>query len=118
MVPTAGPSSPNLDIPNAGAIGCSTPTEGCGFSQQTLSSGSHNAFSPGTQTQSQASIGAFEGHLSYDVKRRLWFSLDGNFLGRRSDQLEWDRKREYSSEKLPHRRNSLNPLDQAPKSEI
>ncbi len=79
---------------------------------------SHNAFSPGTQTQSQAPIGAFEGHLSYDVKRRLWFSLDGNFLGRRSDQLEWDRKREYSSEKLPHRRNSLNPLDQAPKSEI
>lgn len=40
---------------------------------------SHNAFSPGTQTQSQAPIGAFEGHLSYDVKRRLWFSLDGNF---------------------------------------
>jgi hypothetical protein len=40
---------------------------------------SHNAFFPGTRTQSQAPIGAFEGHLSYDVKRRLWFSLDGNF---------------------------------------
>src|SRR5258706_284957 len=78
MVPTAGPSSPNLDIPNAGGIGCSTPTEGCGFSTNP-EFWSHNAFSPGTQTQSQAPIGAFEGHLSYDVKRRLWFSLDGNF---------------------------------------
>lgn len=40
---------------------------------------SHNAIFPGTQSQSQAPIGAFEGHLSYDVKRRLWFSLDSNF---------------------------------------
>ena len=28
---------------------------------------------------SQKPVGAFEGHLSYDVKQRLWFSLDGNF---------------------------------------
>ncbi len=40
---------------------------------------SHNSFFPGTQSQSQAPIGAFEGHLSYDVKPRLWISLDGNF---------------------------------------
>jgi hypothetical protein len=40
---------------------------------------SHNAFFPGTQTQSQTPIVSFEGHLSYDVKRRLWISLDGNF---------------------------------------
>jgi hypothetical protein len=40
---------------------------------------SHNAIFPGTQSQSQAHIGAFEGHLSYDVKQRLWFSLDSNF---------------------------------------
>jgi hypothetical protein len=26
-----------------------------------------------------ATLGAFEGHLSYDVKQRLWFSLDSNF---------------------------------------
>jgi hypothetical protein len=26
-----------------------------------------------------APIGSFEGHLSYDMKPRLWFSLDGNF---------------------------------------
>jgi hypothetical protein len=40
---------------------------------------SHNAFFPGTQTRSQKPIGAIEGHLGYDVKPRLWFSLDGNF---------------------------------------
>jgi outer membrane putative beta-barrel porin/alpha-amylase len=40
---------------------------------------SHNAFFPGTQTQSQKPIVAFEGHLSYDVKPRFWISLDGNF---------------------------------------
>lgn len=40
---------------------------------------SHNAFFPGTQSQTQKPIGAFEGHLSYDVKPRLWFSLDGNY---------------------------------------
>jgi hypothetical protein len=40
---------------------------------------SHNQFSPGTNVQSQNPIGAFEGHLSYDVKPRLWASFDGNF---------------------------------------
>ena len=41
---------------------------------------SHNAFSPGTNTQSQASIGALEGHLSYGGRNpRLWASLDGNY---------------------------------------
>jgi outer membrane putative beta-barrel porin/alpha-amylase len=40
---------------------------------------SRNQFSPGTNTQTQDPILAFEGHLSYDVRRRLWASLDGNF---------------------------------------
>ena len=40
---------------------------------------SHNQYSPGTNVQSQARIAAFEGHLSYDVKPRLWASFDGNF---------------------------------------
>jgi len=40
---------------------------------------SHNAFFPGTQTQSQAPMTSFEGHFSYDVKPRFWVSLDGNF---------------------------------------
>jgi hypothetical protein len=40
---------------------------------------SRNSFFPGTRSQSQNSIGAFETHLSYDFKPRLWVSLDGNF---------------------------------------
>lgn len=40
---------------------------------------SHNQSSPGTNVQTQAPIGAFEAHLSYDVKPRFWASLDGNF---------------------------------------
>ncbi len=34
---------------------------------------------PVPKPQTEKPIGAFEGHLSYDVKPRLWFSLDGNF---------------------------------------
>lgn len=40
---------------------------------------SRNQYSPGINVQSQHPIGAFEGHLSYDVRPRLWASLDGNF---------------------------------------
>ena len=40
---------------------------------------SHNEFFPGINTQSEQPIGAFEGHLSYDFKPRLWVSLDGDF---------------------------------------
>lgn len=42
---------------------------------------SHNQSNPGTITRSQQPVGAFEGHLSYDVKHnpRFWVSLDGNF---------------------------------------
>jgi len=40
---------------------------------------SRNSFSPGTNSQHQNPMGAFEGHLSYDVKPRLWASLDGNY---------------------------------------
>ena len=40
---------------------------------------SENQYNPGVTTQNQAPIGALEGHLSYDVKPRLWASLDGNF---------------------------------------
>jgi hypothetical protein len=43
----------------------------------------HNYFSPNQalphNVQTQSPIGSFEGHLSYDVKPRLWASLDGNF---------------------------------------
>ena len=40
---------------------------------------SHNAFSPGTNRQTESPVGSFEGHLSYDFKPRLWLSLDANF---------------------------------------
>jgi hypothetical protein len=40
---------------------------------------SRNQFNPGVTKQTQEPIGAFEGHLSYDVRPRLWASLDGNF---------------------------------------
>lgn len=40
---------------------------------------SRNQYFAGTQDQTQDPIGALETHLSYDVKPRLWISLDGNF---------------------------------------
>jgi hypothetical protein len=40
---------------------------------------SNNQNSAGTNVQTQKPIGAFEGHLSYDMKLGLWASLDGNF---------------------------------------
>jgi hypothetical protein len=40
---------------------------------------SHNPYFPGTQTQSESPVAAFEGHLSYDVRPHLWVSLDANF---------------------------------------
>jgi hypothetical protein len=40
---------------------------------------SHNELYPGTNTRSQNPLGAIEAHLSYDIKRRLWISADGNY---------------------------------------
>jgi hypothetical protein len=40
---------------------------------------SHNQFSSGTNTRSQAPMGSLEMHLSYDVRPRLWASIDGNY---------------------------------------
>ena len=40
---------------------------------------SHNAVYPGTRSQTEQPVGAFETHLSYDVRPRLWISLDANF---------------------------------------
>ena len=40
---------------------------------------SYNQYFPGRQSQSENPVGVIESHLSYDVKPRLWFSLDGNF---------------------------------------
>jgi hypothetical protein len=40
---------------------------------------SRNSYFAGTRSQTQKPIGAFEGHLSYDFKPRLWASIDGNY---------------------------------------
>jgi hypothetical protein len=40
---------------------------------------SHNSYFPGTQTQSQEPVEAFEAHLSYDFAARFWISLDANY---------------------------------------
>jgi hypothetical protein len=40
---------------------------------------SENAVSSGINRQTQNAMGSFEGHLSYDVRPRLWASFDGNF---------------------------------------
>jgi Putative MetA-pathway of phenol degradation len=40
---------------------------------------SHNEFYPGTRSQAESPVGAFEGHLSYDIRSRFWVSLDGNY---------------------------------------
>jgi len=37
------------------------------------------AFYSGTNMQTESPVGSFEGHLSYGVKPRLWFSVDGNY---------------------------------------
>jgi hypothetical protein len=40
---------------------------------------SRHIYFAGTRSQSQSPIGSLEGHLSYNLKSRLWTSLDGNF---------------------------------------
>jgi hypothetical protein len=40
---------------------------------------SYNQYFPGVRSKSQSPVAAFETHLSYDVRPRLWFSLDANF---------------------------------------
>jgi hypothetical protein len=40
---------------------------------------SRNVYFAGTRSQSQKPIAAFEAHLSYDVRPRLWISADVNF---------------------------------------
>ena len=39
---------------------------------------SRNQYFSGIQSRTEEPISAFEGHLSYDIKPRLWLSLDGN----------------------------------------
>lgn len=40
---------------------------------------SENQYNPGVSSKTQTPVGSFEGHLSYDVRPRLWASVDGNY---------------------------------------
>jgi hypothetical protein len=40
---------------------------------------SQNQYYPGIQSQTQEPVGAFEAHVSYDVRPRLWVSFDANY---------------------------------------
>jgi len=40
---------------------------------------SRNAYVPGVQSQTQDPVAVIETHLSYDVRPRMWISLDANF---------------------------------------
>jgi Putative MetA-pathway of phenol degradation len=40
---------------------------------------SHNQYFPGVQSQTQRPVAALEAHLSYDLRPRLWISLDANY---------------------------------------
>ena len=51
-----------------------------GYAGAWLFTRNQQSFTPtGPQPQTQNPIGSFESHLSYDLKPRLWLSLDGNF---------------------------------------
>ena len=40
---------------------------------------SRSQYNRAVAAQTEQPVGAFEGHLSYDVRSRFWVSLDGNF---------------------------------------
>jgi hypothetical protein len=40
---------------------------------------SHNQYFPGVRSKRQSPVTALEAHLSYDVRPRLWISVDANF---------------------------------------
>jgi outer membrane putative beta-barrel porin/alpha-amylase len=40
---------------------------------------SHNQYFPGSNYQSENTVGEVEGHISYDFRERLWVSLDANY---------------------------------------
>jgi hypothetical protein len=51
----------------------------CSFFTANRNFFSHASASTGPNTQTELPIGAIEMHLSYDMKSRLWISIDGNY---------------------------------------
>ena len=59
---------------------------------------------------------AFEGHLSYDLKPRIWASLDGNFWYGGTDEIKWaSRTRSLCSELRSAARLGSHPKHQSSK---
>ena len=69
---------------------------------------------PSPKPQTESPIGSFEGHLSYDVKPKLWFSLDGNFWFGGVTSLSGLANSCYASNELPHWRHSCYPIRPTP----
>jgi hypothetical protein len=67
---------------------------------------SDNQYFPGTRTQSENPVAAFEGHLSYDFKPRLWGLAGREFLVRRQDEPERSAKSKSETNELAHRGHS------------
>jgi hypothetical protein len=78
---------------------------------------SRNVYYPGTRSQSQSPMGAFETHLSYDFTRRLWVSMDGNFWVGGHNESGRCRKPTHHSEKFSRRMHRRDTDQQAPVSE-
>ena len=79
---------------------------------------SRNTFYPGTRSQSQKPMGAFEGHLSYDFKRGFWVSLDGNFWFGGITSVAGVENPLTKADELASRRHRRGPDHQAPVFEI
>jgi hypothetical protein len=60
---------------------------------------SHNQYFPGVQSQTQRPVMEFETHLSYDVRPRLWISLDGRTSGKADRRVStvWPTRRPTSA---------------------
>ena len=65
---------------------------------------SHNQYFPGVQSQTQRPVASLEVHVSYDVRPRLWISLDANFWA----------GGETSLNAVANRRPMREPLDSGP----
>ena len=74
-------------------------------------------FGTGTQAQTQDPIGAVEVHLSYDVRPRLWVSLDGNFWYGGKTSLNGEENPSHAAEELPGRDHGLLPVHPPPVAE-
>ena len=74
-----GPSNLNSAFPEGGAIGYWMHMEEFWLFTANTNYLTGSEFSKRQNTLTEAPVGAIEMHLSYDVKPRLWASVDGNY---------------------------------------